>query len=519
MKDDKGSIPRRTYSALFLLSLTLFLVNFLVQGHILFSYNDYYGLISKMNWIYWLGYALMIGLIFFHYVNFKRLDERYAYLTILLAIIYLISTPFLYESLPRFEDTWAHSRLADIFYKTGESEGTGYAYEQYPGSFIFYGILFNLFNSFYVMRFFPFLFYIVGAIVIYLTLKDLTSPQKAFLIVVIYMLFSWTVEDNHISPQFLALNLYFIFMFFTIKLLKGGKNRILYMTVIALLAFVISFSHMLTPIFLILILSSIYIFCKKFRKAVLPILIIIVASFLIHEMYFSNFLSSFVENLQNIEGLFSVSSKFAGAYSLDRQIFIGSRLAILATSIILGFLGIRTLYNRGQKITSMLLFSWAFSMLPFLILISMFLNGEFAERFALISSLPLAIAATYFLTYRKAQVIVLVLLIVLSPLYFVSKYGNEAFESQSVEKLKVDCFSNTFESDCEEKSVIVNSPLTYLDELGTKQFSVTREGIMFSQIYGSNQGGNVFDTIKRIENEKGLDKIYSTNDAWFYISK
>ena len=519
--------PQKVYSVLFLLSLALFVSDFVIQGYVQFSYDDYYGLISKMKWVYWVGYALFIGLVFFHYTNFKKIDKRYAYLTIILAVIYFISTPFIYESLPRFEDTWAHSYLADIFYKTGEYKGAGYVYERYPGSFIFYGLMFNMFDGFMVMKFFPLIFYIIGVLAIYLTLKDLIDPKKVMLIVIIYMLFSWTVEDNHLSPQFLALNLYFIFMLFAVRLFYGAKNRTMYMAMIALLSVAISFSHVFTPIFIMSTMAFTCILCKRLRKTAAIILVIVAIPFLLHDVFFASSvgpliadsISSIVDGIRNLGELFSISSKFAGTSYLSRQIVIGSRLAILAASVLLGLLGIRTLQKHGYKTTPRFLYAWAFSMLPFLIVIAMFMKGEFAERFVLVSALPLAIASVYFLTYRKAVAVILVLLVVLSPLYFISKYGNEAFESLSVEKLKAECFSAFFESGCDENSVIIESPLNFLDHLGEVHFTLTREDIMFSQIYGKDTDVDIFGEISRIEDERGLDRIYSTNNAWSYVRK
>ena len=102
---------QRIYPILYISSLILFLVNFLIQGQIIFTYSDFYGILFKMDWIFWLGYIVLIILIYFHFKNFKYIDEKFVYFTLLLLVLYLIGTPFFYEHLARFEDTWGHSFL------------------------------------------------------------------------------------------------------------------------------------------------------------------------------------------------------------------------------------------------------------------------------------------------------------------------------------------------------------------------------------------------------------------------
>ena len=277
----------RTYSIIFALSMFLFLLNYFVQGQINFSYSDNFGLIGKMGIFFWMGYIGVIVLVYYHFTNFENIPEIYVFLTLSLLVIYLIATPVFYEYLPRFEDSWAHSYLAERMYETGKVASTGNIYEQYPGSFLFYGLLFEFIPIYSVMKFLPIVFYLFGVVVVFLTFKELDSSRTSFLITLLYMFFSWTVEDNHLSPQFLMLNLYLVFMFILIKMLKAKKTEGIFWFIIVIMILVFSFSHLFTQIFIILILGVMTLAIKKFRKGISLILILFLAIFLVHETFFT----------------------------------------------------------------------------------------------------------------------------------------------------------------------------------------------------------------------------------------
>ena len=105
------NIHQKIYAVIFTYSLILFLISFLIQYPFIFSYSNYYGILFKMDLIFWEGYVAVLIMIYFHLINFKKFDEKYVYLSLLILIIYLIGTPFFYEYLPRFEDAWSHSFL------------------------------------------------------------------------------------------------------------------------------------------------------------------------------------------------------------------------------------------------------------------------------------------------------------------------------------------------------------------------------------------------------------------------
>lgn len=523
----RKSFNHKVYALLFFSSLILFLLNFFIQGHILFTYSDFYGIIFKLGWVYWIGYIILLALISFHYLNFKGIEGSYAYLTIILTVIYLISTPFLYEQLPRFEDTWAHSLVSQTIYDEGKIDITGNIYEKYPGAFVFYGMLLEFMPNFYIMRFFPFVFYVFGIIVIFLTLKGLVDPRIAMLITIVYMFFNWTVEDNHISPQFLMLNFYFIFMLLATRIIfKNPDKKEEYFFLIALFSLIIVFSHVFTPVFIISILVFSLVLCGKIRKQVLPILIIVSLVFISHEVYVAVTINSVLAYIENFAQNFlfgsifeRTASRFTGVSFISRQVVLGSRMFMLAISLVVGFLGILTLHRGRYRTFARFVFSWSFAMLPFVLFMIFVLGGTFSERFTLVSSLPLAIGTVFFLTKDKPKWFIIAFLLFLTPFFFLSKYGNEAFESQSIEKLKVDCYIQYFDSSCYEESVIVKSSLDYdIENLGETHFGVSREEILSAYIYGEERvEGNILDIISEIEDEKMLNRVYSTNNAWSYL--
>lgn len=501
------------YSVLYILSIMIYFLNFLIQNQIIFSFTDSYGIISKMNILFWVGYLILIFLIYFQFKYFEEINENLVYLTLLLLVTYLISTPFFYEHLARFEDTWGHSYLVQEIFKTGEVKQNISPYEDFPGSLLFYGVLFQGF-PYYLMKFFPPILYFVGIAVVYMLFKLLFNPKISFLSAVFYMFFNWTVEDNHISPQFLMLFIFFIFLYITIKLFKKWKIKE-GLILITLFSFVIVFSHTGTPIFLILILVSTYLLCKKHRKILLPIIIILTTIFLLYSLYTVT-LNGYVDQIKNFftllysSNIFSrVSERFV-SNTLSREIFIDCRLAITAFSILAGLAGIILLYTRKYTLEAKFFFAWSFCMLAFSFFVGIILKGEFYERFVLISSLPLAGLTVYALNGLKSSAIFLIILLLISPLYFVAKYGNEYFESISSEKLQTDCFHDNFNSNCEDEQKIVDTGLYYdIADLG-KKLTVTREETLISMMYLGKSKGEIEDMIRSTEYGQMLDRIYST---------
>lgn len=512
----------RIYTVIFTCSLLLFFISFLIQYPLVFSYSDYYGLLFKMNGIYWIGYILLLILIYFHFVNFKRIDKKFVHLTLLLFIIYLIGTPYFFEHLPRFEDTWSHSFLTqEMFEKEKVILGLA-SYEQYPGSYLFFGLLFQIIPSYYVMKFFTPFLYFFGIVIVYSLFKYTFNERISFLGSIFYVFFNWTIEDNHISPQFLTLYLYFFFMLVLIKILsKSKKNMKSYGIIISLLSIIIVFSHPGIPIFLFLILGSTILLCDKFRNILLPITAFLAIIFIVYHVFQTTAFGSYLEMIENfiqalLEGtLFSRASMRFSTSLLSRKIFLFSRVGITIFSICLGLLGLFMTYKKGYKIGAKFFFSWSFSMILFTVFVGLSLEGEYYEKFALISSLPLAGIGAYCFNNFKNGAILLMILLLISPLYFIGKYGNEAIESESLEKLKVDCFYLEYKGDCEERQKIVNSKLDWdLKYFGFVDFTVTREEIMAHSIFY----GKDVETAQNSLNTPfyDLDRIYSTNLAWLY---
>lgn len=510
---------QKFYSILYILSLIIFFLNFLIQNQIVFSFEDVYGLIFKMNWLFWVGYFILITLIYFQFKYFEKIDEKFVYFTLFLLVLYLIATPFFYEHLPRFEDTWGHSYfVSQIFYYGKINNGLS-GYENFPGSFLFYGVLFQDI-PYFIMKLSPFIFYFIGMIIIYVLFRLIISSKVSFLTSVFYMFFNWTVEDNHLSPQFLFILIYFVFLYIIVKSFKTWRNKknILEKNLLltTLFSFVIIFSHPGTSIFLLLILISLYILCKEFRKILLPVIIIHLSIFLIYNFYlgvlngYLQYIKDFVNLLVPNKSFSQVSQRFV-LNIFSRNLFLTSRLLITIFSVLIGLCGIILLYLKKSTLGARFFLAWSFCMLVFSIFVGLVLKGEYYERFVLISSLPLAALTAYFLNDLKhGAIIVLIILLLISPLYFVAKYGNEAFESISSEKLQADCFNNNFYSNCEDRQEIVNSAFYQLSSFGKRSFSISREEIMANMISLGKDRNEIEMMIRDIAYNQTLDRIYST---------
>lgn len=526
VEDGNDEKMNRVYSVLMFMSLLLYLMNFLVQGQFIFTYIDLYGIILKLGTFYWLGYLTMVGLIAFQYSQFQKLDERYVYTTLFIVVIYLIATPFLYEDLPRFEDTWGHSYLAQqMFLDQRVDMGTS-IYEEYPGSFLFYGLLFNFIPSYYMMKFFPPVFYFLGIVIVYEMFSDVLDRHTAFLIPILYMLFNWTVEDNHISPQFLVLNLYLMFMYITLRFFyeKDRSKTLGYLVVLTFLSAAITVSHPFTPIFLMFIMAGFFVLVKEFRWKSFIIGFLVFVFFTAYGLLqttsfdsISRHANDFFDFLLYGPSMEDLTDRF-GTDLLSRKVFLVSRLGLTGMSVLLGLAGAFFMIRGDMKAEAKMLFTWAFALVPFVIFVGIAVKGEFYERFALVSSLPLAAATSYLFRHFKIGFFQLVIfLLVISPFYFVGKYGNEAFESISREKLMANCFADQSSVDCIDEYIVVGSPLYYdFDDLDVYRFVFSRESGMASFVMRTGDLGAVRQKLDQMVEEHQLNKIYASTEAAVY---
>jgi hypothetical protein len=518
----------RDFLILYFSSLFVFLINLVIQGQVFFNYNDSLGLILKMSPIFWIGYLILLILITFQFINFDKLDQRFVFLTLLLLVIYLIGTPFFYEHLARFSDAWSHSYLAQKIYETGRVVNYINSYEEHPGSFLLFGSLFQNFPPYFILKFFVPIFYIIGVIAIYLIFKRFFNAKVSFMASTLYLFFNWTVEDNHLSPQFLVLNLYLVFILALIKFLGASKkDRMPYLFFLFLLVPVVVFSHPLTPIFMILILGSILLLCKKTRSLeFFSVFLFLLLTFIGYTTY--NYYKSVYPSLYMIyiERFFDalMSGGYSGATERfattlpSRILFLSSRVEITIFSLVIGFMGIYLLRKQNHKPEASIFIAWVFSMLLFTIFVALSLKGEFYERFVLISSLPLAAVGAYFINESKiSRTIILIILLIISPIYFIAKYGNEGFESLSLEKVNADCFAYKFSDNCVNEQEIIQTEINpYYSHSGFTVSAVSREDVMATSASKNMRQEDVIAGIEKIANDKMLDKIYSSNNAAVY---
>jgi hypothetical protein len=429
------------------------------------------------------------------------------------------------EYLARYPDTWIHAFLAQKMFETGKVVNNLRIYEEYPGTFLLYGFLFQIFPPYLVMKYLPPLIYMLGVVAIYLLFERFFDSKVSFLASVLYLFFNWTVEDNHLSPQFLIFNLYLVFLLVIIKFFGSSKkDRIPYLFYSFLLIPVIVFSHPGTPVFLILILGSVLILCKNVRNLeTFSLFLFLVISFVIYIYYqpiyfdsLKNDIKRFFDILQT--GEFSGTTQRLVTTIPSRTIFLASRLTITVFSFIIGIVGILLLRKKNHKVESSLFIGWIFSMLLFTAFVSVALRGEFYERMVLVLSLPLAAVGAYFLTeFKVPGIIILILLLVLTPLYFVGKYGNEEFESLSLEKLKAECFSYNFYDNCDEKQEVVDTTFGYsLMVSDVTHLIFTKENVLSTSVYQNMNQKNVIAKLESIVSYNKLDKIYSSDKAATY---
>jgi hypothetical protein len=516
---------KEVYLVIYFSSLIIFALNILLQGNIYFSYYDSLGLILKMSPIFWLGYILLLILIYFHFVNFDKINKNFVYLTFILLTIYLIGTPVFLEYLPRYQDTWSHSFLANEIYEKGKiNNGISY-YEEYPGSFLLYGLLFQILPRYATMKFFPLFIYALGLISIYLIFKYIFNEKISFLATVLYTFFNWTAEDHHISPQFLTLYMYFLFMLVFVKLLNADRSeKKPYFFTALLFIPIIVFSHPGTPFFLILILSSILLLCKKFRGISLYSIIAFLVIFsLTYDLYQSKTLSLYVPHVKDffrtlLSGELSSATKRFVTNQINRQIFLFSRMEIVGIFILFGVIGIYRFIKESYDTGAKFFIGWAFSMLILTIFVGLALEGEFYEKFVMIASLPLAAATAYsIIKFKFSKHLILVLLIILLPSILIAKYGNEKFESISVETLNTECFDKKFNTGCNEKQEIIDITSSfYLKYFGHLDLTITKQEIAGISIFENKNFADVISYVNNYAKENKLDKIYSTHLSGVY---
>ena len=241
-------------------------------------------------------------------------------------------------------------------------------------------------------------------------------------------------------------------------------------------------------------------------------------------MYFqSTYFESYITYIKHffdilLSGEFSGTAQRFATTLPSRMIFLASRITITVFSFIIGLIGILLLHKKKYKAESSLFIAWTFSMLLFTIFVSIGLRGEYYERLILVSSLPLAAVGAYFLKeFKVSGIMIFILLLLLTPLYFVAKYGNEGFESTSLEKLKAECFYYNFYDNCFEKQEIANTVFGYnLNDFYSLHLAITRENVLSTSLYNGMSQQDVRAKLEAIFLDYRLDKIYSSDQAAVY---
>jgi hypothetical protein len=265
----------------------------------------------------------------------------------------------------------------------------------------------------------------------------------------------------------------------------------------------------------------------KLRKKILPVFIIVLAIYLAYELqrsttffYIIDYLKNFIQILMSRPSLETATSRFAGLSFLNRQIIFGSKMFLTSFFVIFGLWCILLLRKKKFGTESNFFFAWAFSMIPFILVMSQIFKGEFYERFVLIASLPFGFLTAYALEHYKFKIsTIFIILLILTIPYFLGKHGNEAFQSESLQKLNVDCFISRLSTDCEDKMEIVGSPLNWdIENLGKTHFGISREEIMAASIYNDKSLQTIFNLIEKQAEINKLNRVYSTNEAAAYLN-
>jgi len=442
--------------------------------------NDF-GLISVLPPGIYLS-LILIQVSFLYTLTRSSIRTEWLILNFLILIFILTSLTLPIREVPRFAVTWRHVGIVDYIMRLGKVDPRIDAYFNWPIFFVIGALLTQaagLKSILPLVEWAPIVYNLLYLPPL-LALFDIATQERrqAWLAVWLFFLFNWVGQD-YFSPQGLNLFLYMVFLMVILRWF--GKTQVenhpipsfsrlgrlasfarlvmawfvaprqkpepitkrQYWALLTILILIFTFmvsSHQLTPLALIPGIFLLGLF-NRLQPRLLPVIMIITVVIWLAipaNAFIKGRIVGLIDDIGQLDSAVSASVTDRLVGSPGHAIVVRFRLIYTLFSWVLGFAGGLVRYRKGYKDTDFALLAVA----PFLLLAVLLYGGEMLMRVYLFS-LPFM---SFFASSLLWQVIkpdkaiwrttiLGIILIGLSAIFFLVRYGNESMDQYNQNEL------------------------------------------------------------------------------------
>lgn len=423
-----------------------------------------FGLFNGLNFTYYVGLFVVILNLSLSIYKYKK--KFYVILNLLILFFYLFGISFFITLNPRIFSGFQYIGHWEYLDRVGELNPNSLWYHSWPGMFFLIGLLMSPLkgSSKYLATFivYPLVYRIIFALFLFVLIKEIlklklnnTKKEKnsnfsLIITLILINLYDWISQDYFTSQSigFLLFLVGFIFIvdYYSRLELSETKNRkflydtLLFTFLILFLSIALAFTHMVSSIFLFttFLIFGVVVYIKKIRTSkilnkrkliysLIGLIGILVAfiSVLTSTNWFKNNFNVLLSKLLSFEPkVFQLLFSNLATSSQARLAIIISRLIFSAIFIVFTiYILYRILIKKRKFIVP--IFSLLITLVSlFIVYIFIYYSDEVFQRTYLFF-IPIVIFALIAVVNKIKFKHFIIIMLVLSPLFLLSKYGNE----------------------------------------------------------------------------------------------
>jgi hypothetical protein len=468
-----------TFSHWFFLCLSILLWNISV----FFSNDSYaaFGLFNGLNFSYYIG--LIVVILNLSLSIYKHKNKFYVILNAIILFFYLFGISFFITLDPRIFSGFQYLGHWEYLDRIGELNPQSLWYHSWPGMFFIMGLLMSPLKGTakYILTFavYPLVYRILFSLFLFVLIKEIfklklndekkeKSNRFGLIIALILInMYDWISQD-YFTPQSIGFLLFvggFIFILDYYSKLKTNETMdkkflletLLFVGSILLFSVALAFTHMVSSVFLFttFLIFAVIAYIKKIRetksmsrrKIIISLvglagLFVAFIAVIASTNWFRNNFRVLLNKLKSFEPkVFQILFENITSSSPARLVIISVRLLLSAAFIALTIYYLYKVIIKKRKLVDPI-----FSLLLaigslFLIYVFIYYSDEVFQR-SYLFFIPVVIFALTAITDRLRFKQFLIIMLVVSPLFLLSKYGNEEVDIVTESEIRLIEFIN-----------------------------------------------------------------------------
>ena len=467
------------FSHWFFLCLSIILWNLSV----FFSSNEFnsFGLFNGLNFSYYIG--LFIIILNLSISIYKHKKKFYVILNVLILFFYLFGISFFITMNPRIYSGFQYIGHWEYLDRVGELNPSALWYHSWPGMFLVIGLIFSPLKGTakYIVIFtiYPLIYRLIFALFLFVLISEIfkLKPQDEnkvkknnfglLITLILINMYDWISQDYFTSQSigFLLFVGGFIFILdYYSKLKRNEKidkkfifDSLILLLWILILSVALALTHMVSSVYLFttFLIFAVIAYIRKIReiksltkKKIIVSLVVLIGTFLvfisviISTNWFRNNFRILLEKLKDFKPkVFQILFENITSSNPTRLAIISIRLLLSAIFIIFTFYVLYKIFIKKRRFVNPI-----FSLLLaigslFIIYVFIYYSDEVFQR-SYLFFIPIVLFALIGISHKLNFKQLLVILLILSPLFLISKYGNEEVDIITESELRLIDFIN-----------------------------------------------------------------------------